>query len=106
MENLPRSATLTLAMHGLASGGTIRVHSTRDPDGSALATCSLHGAGSTARCPFERGGQEGGTDGLRFSFEPPADAAHALLLRMSQLAPEEALAGAEVELDWWSLVES
>jgi len=23
---------------------------------------------------------------------------------MSQLAPEEALAGAEVELDWWSLV--
>ena len=25
---------------------------------------------------------------------------------MSQLAPEEAMAGAEVELDWWSLVES
>lgn len=43
---------------------------------------------------------------MRFSFEPPADAAQALLLRMSQLAPQEALAGVEVELDWWSLVES
>ena len=106
VENLPRSATLTLAMRGIASGGTIRVYSTRDPDGPALATCSLHGAGSTVACAFERGGVEGGTDGLKFTFEPPADAAQALLLRMSQLAPEEALAGAEVELDWWSLVES
>ena len=44
------------------------------------------------------------TDGLKFTFEPPADAARALLRRMSQLAPEEALSGAEVELDWWSLV--
>ena len=104
VENLPRSATLTLAMRGVGSGGTIRVYSTRDSGGPALATCSLHGAGSTVACPFERGGQEGVTDGLKFIFEPPADAAQALLRRMSQLAPEEALAGAELELDWWSLV--
>ena len=26
VENLPHSATLTLAMRGIASGGTIRVH--------------------------------------------------------------------------------
>ena len=104
VENLPRNATLTLAMRGVTSGGVIRVHSTRDSEGPALATCSLHAAGSTATCAFKRGGQDGGTDGLKFTFEPPADAARALLRRMSQLAPEEALSGAEVELDWWSLV--
>ena len=45
-------------------GGRYRSLPAAVHDGPALATCPLHGAGSTVTCAFARGGKQGGTDGL------------------------------------------